>query len=619
MIGVSRFRLHRSGARPRSGHRVRLRHLSRSHVGRRGRDVRDAPPLPGHGASRRSDFDLVPEVATELSGGLARRQDLHVHDPEGLSLQHRRAGDGRELRARDQASAQPGDELTRLPRVPPGRRGVKAAGNQLIVRLTKRVPDFPARMTMPYLCPVPTDLPIDPEGVGGAAARLRPLLRRRVRARQPRRAEAQPLLPRLEAPPPRPARLPDRRRPARRIRDKVEAGERRRRPRRAARRSSTGSRTKYGVNKTQFFSVRSADMFYLFMNTERPLFKNNPKLRQAVNFALDRTAMLRVSARCASARAPTTTCRPGCPGYATCTRTRSGIPNLAKARALASGHTRSGKAVMYACDNVAIRCLAHAQIVQTNLKQIGIDVEIKQFPYAVVRRQDRHPRRAVRPDGRAVRRRLGGSLPVRGHAARRADDPGDREHEPLVLQLASLQQADRPGRTASPAAPATTPTASSPSTSRETPRRWPRSSIATTASSSPAASAACRRRARPRPRRPLRQVAPAPAPSPRLPSPTAIPRGLFPTRIVATTLLVPGRSARRCRRRCSRPRRPRRRTRSPPALVRRDSSRRVGARVDRVTRVVAGVGDPDGAAADGDAARAAADGDRSPNARSWSG
>src|SRR5215211_8006744 len=44
-------------------------------------------------------------------------------------------------------------------------KSVKAAGTKLIVHLKKRVPDFPARMTMPYLCPVPTALPIDPEGV----------------------------------------------------------------------------------------------------------------------------------------------------------------------------------------------------------------------------------------------------------------------------------------------------------------------------------------------------------------------------------------------------------------------------------------------------------------------
>src|SRR5207249_6927056 len=44
--------------------------------------------------------------------------------------------------------------------------GAKAVGNHLVIRLMKRAPDFPARMTMPYLCPVPTDLPVAPEGVG---------------------------------------------------------------------------------------------------------------------------------------------------------------------------------------------------------------------------------------------------------------------------------------------------------------------------------------------------------------------------------------------------------------------------------------------------------------------
>ena len=75
---------------------------------------------------------------------------------------------------------------------------------------------------------------------------------------------------------------------------KVEAGQARRRFSAGPGQSRTRSFAKYGINKQQFFSIRAADMFYLLMNTERPLFKNNPKLRQAVNFALDRTAMLRV-------------------------------------------------------------------------------------------------------------------------------------------------------------------------------------------------------------------------------------------------------------------------------------------------------------------------------------
>src|SRR5829696_4634301 len=39
----------------------------------------------------------------------------------------------------------------------PTASGIRAAGHRLIIRLRKRVSDFPARMTMPYFCPVPTD------------------------------------------------------------------------------------------------------------------------------------------------------------------------------------------------------------------------------------------------------------------------------------------------------------------------------------------------------------------------------------------------------------------------------------------------------------------------------
>jgi len=38
---------------------------------------------------------------------------------------------------------------------------------------------------------------------------------------------------------------------------------------------------------------------------------------------------------------------------------------------------------MYVCDSILARCLDHALIVKANLKEIGIDVQIKQFPTAV--------------------------------------------------------------------------------------------------------------------------------------------------------------------------------------------------------------------------------------------
>ena len=50
---------------------------------------------------------------------------------------------------------------------------------------------------------------------------------------------------------------------------------------------------RYGMNKSQFF-VRAGAGFRLFhLNTSGPLFRNNPKLRQAVNFAVDRKGIAR--------------------------------------------------------------------------------------------------------------------------------------------------------------------------------------------------------------------------------------------------------------------------------------------------------------------------------------
>ena len=69
----------------------------------------------------------------------------------------------------------------------PTASGVKAAGDRLIIRLTRRASDFPARMTMPYFCPVPKDLPIDPEGVGAPLPGSGPYYIAEFVARQPRR------------------------------------------------------------------------------------------------------------------------------------------------------------------------------------------------------------------------------------------------------------------------------------------------------------------------------------------------------------------------------------------------------------------------------------------------
>jgi ABC-type transport system substrate-binding protein len=53
-----------------------------------------------------------------------------------------------------------------------------------------------------------------------------------------------------------------------------------------------------------------------------------------------------------------------------------------KAKELATGHTRSGKAVLYAAANPI--GVAQAQIVKDNLSKIGLEVEIKPFPTPVL-------------------------------------------------------------------------------------------------------------------------------------------------------------------------------------------------------------------------------------------
>jgi ABC-type transport system substrate-binding protein len=257
---------------------------------------------------------------------------------------------------------------------------VKAAGNHLIVRLTKRVPDFPARMTMPYLCPVPVDLPIAAEGVGAPLPGSGPYYvadfarsNRVVLKRNPYYGGSRPHhVDQIVV----------------QIGDLEEANTRKVMTDQVDVDFSVPLSlqadvvAKYGINKHQFFVVRSADMFYTLMNTERPLFANNPRLRQAVNFALDRTAMLRVLGGVNGFRAESYL-PPGVPGYRDVHPYPVKYPDFVKALALAKGHRRSGKAIMYVSDNVRLGALGHAQVVQYDLKQIGIDVVITQFPTAV--------------------------------------------------------------------------------------------------------------------------------------------------------------------------------------------------------------------------------------------
>jgi len=136
-------------------------------------------------------------------------------------------------------------------------------------------------------------------------------------------------------------------------------------------------RRRYGLNKGRFFTSPADFLRYFSLNTSRPLFRNNPELRRAVNFAIDRKALLRE--RGPLAGSVTDQYLPASiPGFRDEKIYPLKTPNVARARALAKRNTRSGKAILYA--PASPLGAAQAQIVRQDLKRIGITVAIKQFP-----------------------------------------------------------------------------------------------------------------------------------------------------------------------------------------------------------------------------------------------
>ena len=134
---------------------------------------------------------------------------------------------------------------------------------------------------------------------------------------------------------------------------------------------------RYGVNKSQFWVKPGLGLRLLVLNAQGPLFRRNPKLRQAVNFAVDRGAL----ARELGAYVGTPTDQfllPVVRGFRNEPIYPLHGPDLEKARELARGHLRSGKAVLYT-PNFAVP-MGVSQIVEQNLEAIGLQVEIRSFP-----------------------------------------------------------------------------------------------------------------------------------------------------------------------------------------------------------------------------------------------
>ncbi len=258
----------------------------------------------------------------------------------------------------------------------PNASGVIARGYRLIIRLVQPLGDFPARTSMPFFCAVPANLPADPEGRGAFPGsgpyyvdEYRPgqriaIKRNRYYGGKRRHyvdgfsvdltaASPQEVLDRIEngsadwgiVPPPLYFA------PERRL---VE---------------------KYGLNKRQFY-VRPGFTFRGFvLNTNSPLFRGNLPLRQAVNFAIDRKAF---GTGNLGSRLTDQVLPPSLPGYDDAKIYPLREPNLAKARQLARGHLRTGKAVLYVNDLPLT--LGIGQTLKQQLSAIGLEVDVRGIP-----------------------------------------------------------------------------------------------------------------------------------------------------------------------------------------------------------------------------------------------
>jgi ABC-type transport system substrate-binding protein len=258
------------------------------------------------------------------------------------------------------------------------------AANKLVIRLSAPSGDFLARLTLPFFCPVPLGLPNDPEGIGAPFSGAGPyyvsswtrggelvaVRNTYYHGNRPQHVDRYVV---------RESDSADFSGPVR----EVERGE-----------ADWFANTpgvgipirgelirKYGVNKSQYFVQRAPNIFYLALNTERPLFKNNPRLRQAVNFAVDRQAILRgFGPRYGN---PTDQMvAPTVPGFHDANLYPLQRPDLVRARALARGNTRSGRAVLYVWDVPPFRVAAN--VIRENLARIGLAVEVKVLPPPVL-------------------------------------------------------------------------------------------------------------------------------------------------------------------------------------------------------------------------------------------
>ena len=279
-------------------------------------------------------------------------------------------------------------------------RGFASRATTCLVTMQHASPDLLARLAMPFFCAIPASLPHDPNGVDDAAVG-RPVLRGQPRREQVDRAQAKPVLQGQAAAQRRPDRLHGRELARRDVPARAAGSDRLRRRRHPACvvcRGRAEVRHQQGAVLGQASAHRPS---YLAFNTSRGVFKNNIALRKAVNEAIDRRAMLAQSGFLAGKRTDQIL-PPGMAGFRDADLYPLQQPNIKAAQKLAQGHTGDGNVVLYEGNRGASPL--RAQIIQFNLKQIGlnVDVQLSRGPFRS-RRKAHAASRSTSPTSRGER------------------------------------------------------------------------------------------------------------------------------------------------------------------------------------------------------------------------
>jgi len=258
--------------------------------------------------------------------------------------------------------------------------GIRVLGRyRLQFSLTRPVGGFTALLTMPFFCPILPNTPIAPQGINDppgsgpyyVAERIvnrRIVLKRNPYYRGGRPANVDQVVWTVGETSETCLRAAEH--------DRVDQCWP---PGRAQRRLAE----QYGINRPggQFLVTPTLKTFYIAFNHDRPAFKGAGQipLKKAINYAVDRVALSRAGAYVADL--PTDQMLPPELG-----RDDSIYPlkaNPATARVwLARAGRKPGTLVLYAYngpDGVAV-----AQVLRSNLKQIGIDLEVKYYGFPEV-------------------------------------------------------------------------------------------------------------------------------------------------------------------------------------------------------------------------------------------